>query len=169
MIYGYLFLPLAGLVLVIFQTSVLDLFFKGFFNAELSMIMVIYAGFRMNVMQGAILSFLIGFFMDCAMGSASGLYALIYICIFFISVGVSQRIYAEQTRRIMAFAFFCTVLEGLIMGLFYKITYDINMIDNVFRVFLPQALGVSILSPLLFRTFHFFEGLFHGGASQPKE
>jgi rod shape-determining protein MreD len=160
-------LPIAGLFLVVFQTSVLNLFSMGRISVELSLILVIYAGFRMKMLPGAFLSFLLGFFLDCMMGSISGLFALIYVCIFFISVSVSLRVYAEQIRLIMIFSFLCAILEGLMVVLFYKIVYDINMFDDIFRVFLPQALVVGALSPLFFKLFHFFEVLFRGGDSQP--
>jgi rod shape-determining protein MreD len=167
MIYKYFFLPFAALLLVVFQTSVLSILFMGRLSFEISLLLVIYAGFRMNILFGALLSFLLGFFLDCAIGSISGLYALIYVCIFFISAWVSLRVYSEQMSLIMIFAFLCSILEGLIIVLFYKIIYDISMFDNIFRIFLPQALVVSILSPLLFRLFHFFEVLFHGGDAKP--
>lgn len=167
MTYRTLFLPIAGLFLVVFQTSVLNLFSMGRIGVELSLILVIYAGFRMKVLPGAFLSFLLGFFLDCMMGSISGLFALIYVCIFFISVSVSLRVYAEQIRLIMIFSFLCAILEGLMVVLFYKIVYDIIMFDDFFRVFLPQALLVGALSPLFFKLFHFFEVLFRDGDSQP--
>lgn len=167
MMHRSLFLALAGLFLVVFQTSVLNSIFMGRINVELSLVLVIYAGFRMSVLQGAIFSFMIGFFLDCLMGATSGLFALIYVCIFFISVWVSLRIYTEQMSLMTVFTFLCAMLEGMIIVLFYKIIYDISMFDDIYRVFLPQALGVGILSPLLFKLFHFFEVLFHGGDSQP--
>jgi hypothetical protein len=165
--YRTFFLPIAGLFLVVFQTSVLNLFSMGRIGVELSLILVIYAGFRMKMLPGAFLSFLLGFFLDCMMGSISGLFALIYVCIFFISVSVSLRVYAEQTRLIMIFSFLCAILEGLMVVLFYKIVYDIIMFDDIFRVFLPQALVVGALSPLFFKLFNFFEVVFRGGDSQP--
>jgi len=165
--YRTFFLPIAGLFLVVFQTSVLNLFSMGRIGVELSLILVIYAGFRMKMLPGAFLSFLLGFFLDCMMGSISGLFALIYVCIFFISVSVSLRVYAEQIRLIMIFSFLCAILEGLMVVLFYKIVYDIIMFDDIFRVFLPQALVVGALSPLFFKLFNFFEVVFRGGDSQP--
>jgi len=165
--YRYLFLPIAGLFLVVLQTSVLNLFSMGRIGVELSLILVIYAGFRMKMLPGAFLSFLLGFFLDCMMGSISGLFALIYVCIFFISVSVSLRVYAEQIRLIMIFSFLCAILEGLMVVLFFKIVYDINNFDNIPRVFIPQALVVGALSPLFFKLFDYFEVLFRGGDSQP--
>jgi rod shape-determining protein MreD len=156
-----------GLFLVVFQTSVLDLFFMGRIGVELSLVLVIYAGFRMNVPHGALLSFLLGFFLDCMMGSISGLFTLLYVCIFFISVLVSMRVYAEQMSLIMIFTFLCAIFEGLMIVLFYKVMYDISMFGNIIRVFLPQALVVSVLSPLFFKLFIFFEVLFRDGNPQP--
>jgi hypothetical protein len=166
LIYRCLFLPLMGLFLVVFQTSVLDLFFVGRIGVELSLVLVIYAGFRMNVLHGALLSFLLGFFLDCMMGSISGLFTLLYVCIFFISVLVSMRVYAEQMSLIMIFTFLCAIFEGLMIVLFYRVMYDISMFGNIIRVFLPQALVVSVLSPLFFRLFNFFEVLFRDGNPQ---
>jgi rod shape-determining protein MreD len=167
MIYAHLFLPLAGLLLVIFQTSVLNVIFMGRLNVEISLILVIYVGFRMHVLHGALLSFLLGFFLDCATGSISGLFTLIYVCIFFISVLVSMRVYAEQISLIIGFSFLCSIFEGLMTVLFFKIIYDINMLGIIVQVFLPQALVVSVLSPLFFKLFHFFEVSFHDGNPQP--
>lgn len=166
MIYRYLFLPLMGLFLVVFQTSVLDLLFMGRMGVELSLVLVIYAGFRLNVLHGALLSFLLGFFLDCMMGSASGLFTLLYVCIFFASVLVSARIYAEQMSLMMIFTFLCAIFEGLMIVLFYWVMYDISMFENVIWVFLPQALVVGLLSPLFFKVFNFFEVLFHDGNPQ---
>lgn len=167
MIYAYFLLPLAGLLLVIFQTSVLNIFFMGRLNVEISLILVIYAGFRMNVLHGALLSFLLGFFLDCATGSISGLFTLIYVCIFFISSLVSVRVYAERISLIIGFSFLCSIFEGLMIVLIFKLIYDINMYDNLVLFFLPQALVVSALSPLFFKLFNYLEVSFHDGNPQP--
>lgn len=167
MMYQHFFLPLVGLLLVIFQTSVLNIFFRGWLNVEISLILVIYAGFRMNILPGALLSFLLGFFLDCATGSISGLFSLIYVCIFFISVLVSMRVYAEQISLIIGFSFLCSIFEGLMIVLFFKIMYNINMLSSIVQVFLPQALVVSALSPLFFELFHFLKVSFRDGNPQP--
>lgn len=166
MIYRYLCLPILGLLLVVFQTSVLDLFFMGRIGVELSLVLAIYAGFRMNVYRGALLSFLLGFFLDCMMGSISGLFTLLYVCIFFISSLVSLRVYAEEMVLIMLFTFLCAIFEGLMIVLFYIIIYDINMFNNMIRVFVPQALVIGVLSPWIFKLFSYIEGLSHGGHPQ---
>lgn len=166
MIYYFLLLPLV-LLLVVFQKSILDLFFFGRIGVELSLILVIYAGFRMDTIRGAFLSFMVGFFMDCMMGSVSGLYTLLYVCIFFVSALVSLKIYAEGVILIMMFTFLCTLSQGLFIVLFYKIIYDVNMFRNIIWVFLPQALVLSILSPVFFKMFDVFKGFLNDGNPRP--
>ena len=169
MIYQFIFLPFLGLLLVFFQTSVLNLVSMGWISIELSMILVIYAGFRVNVLSGALMSFMLGFVLDCMMGVISGLFTLIYVCIFFASHLVSLRVYAEQMRLIVVFSFVCALFEGLMVVLFYKILYDVNLVHSLMRVFLPQAVVVGMLSPLFFKLFRYFESLLHDGNPQPAQ
>jgi len=165
----YLFLLPLALFLVIFQKSILDLFFFGRIDVEVSLILVIYAGFRLDALRGALLSFVAGFFMDCMMGSVSGLYTLLYVCVFFISSLVSLRVYAEGTALIMMFTFLCAISEGLLIVLFYKALYGVNMLHGMIRVFLPQALVLSFLSPVFFKLFRVIEGSLNEGNPQPAQ
>ena len=165
----YLVLPPLVLLLVVLQKSILDLFFFGRLDIELSLILVIYAGFRLDVLRGALLSFVAGFFMDCMTGSVSGLYTLFYVCAFFVAHLVSMRVYAEGTAWIMLFTFLCALFEGLFIVLFYKAMYDVNMLRSMIRVFLPQALVLSFLSPVFFKLFRVLEGSLNEGSPQPAQ
>lgn len=167
MIYQLLILPLLGLFLVLFQTSVLNLVFMGRISIEISMILVIYAGFRGPVLSGALLSFMLGFVLECLMGAISGLFTLIYVCIFFSSALLSLRVYAEQMRLIVVFSFLCAIFEGVMVVLFYKMVYEINLFSSLFRVFLLQALVIGMVSPVFFRLFQYFESLFYDENPQP--
>lgn len=156
----YLLMPIAGLFLVFFQTSILNLLFMGRINVEMSLALVIYAGFRMNFIPGALLSFMTGFFLDGAMGAVAGLFALIYVCIFLVANLAAGRAYIEHTILIVLFTFLCSLIEGLTIVLFYKAVHDVNIFMSMLHVFLPQALVVSALSPLFFKIFNFVEALF---------
>ena len=165
----YLVLPPLVLLLVVLQKSILDLFFFGRLDIELSLILVIYAGFRLDVLRGALLSFVAGFFMDCMTGSVSGIYTLFYVCVFFISRLLSARVYAEGTAWIMLFTFFCVLAEGLFIVAFYKAVYDANLLRNMIRVFLPQALILSFLSPVFFKLLRDIVGSPNEGNPQPAQ
>jgi rod shape-determining protein MreD len=63
MIY-YLLLPFLSIILVILQSTITDVIFSGRLVFELSLIVVIYAGFRLDLARGAVLAFITGFVFD---------------------------------------------------------------------------------------------------------
>jgi hypothetical protein len=65
------------------------------------------------------------------------------------------------------FTFLCALSQGLFIVLFYKIIYDVNMFRNIIWVFLPQALVLSILSPVFFKMFDVFKGSLNDGNPRP--
>ncbi|MDO9529680.1 MAG: hypothetical protein Q7J27_11055 [Syntrophales bacterium] len=164
MIY-YLILPVFSLVLVVLQTTVLDLFFLGKIGFEVSLILVVWAGFHLDVMKGGILSFVLGFFLDCITGSMTGFFIFIYVVIFFFSKVVSLRVYAEGIAFIMGFTFMCVFSKGLITVLIYKFIYSVYISHNVLEIFLPQALVAGVLSPVLFSMFDKLEVLLDAQSS----
>jgi len=82
---GVLLLPAALLMLVIVQTTVLDLFTLGWIRVEVSLAVVVFSGFHHRLLQGALLSLLLGFFLDCLTSPIFGLYAFLYLLIFFLA------------------------------------------------------------------------------------
>ena len=88
MIY-YLLTPFAAIVLVVFQNTLADVLFSGWLPLELSLALVIYAGFRLDALQGAVFAFIVGFVFDCVSGAPPGLFAIIYLMIFIISFFVT--------------------------------------------------------------------------------
>jgi rod shape-determining protein MreD len=155
----YLLLPLFSLILLVLQTTVLSLFFMGKMGLEISLIIVIYAGFRMDALKGGVLAFILGFFLDCLTGSVTGLLTFYYVAIFFISRTVSFKVYAERYLFIMAFAFLCAFSEGLFVALIYQVFYGVDVFPGIYRIFLVQALTLSLISPLLFILLGRLEGV----------
>lgn len=165
MIY-YLILPVFSLLLIVFQTTVLDLFFLGKIELEVSLILVVWAGFHLDVVKGGILSFVLGFFLDCITGSMTGLFMFIYVVIFSLSKIVSLRVYAEGIVFIIGFTFICIFSKGIITVLIYKFIYSVDISHNILRIFLPQALIAGVLSPALFSMFDRLEVLLNAGSTR---
>ncbi len=162
----YIFLPVFSLLLIVFQTTVLDLFFMGKIGLEISLVLVVYAGFYLDIIKGGVMSFILGFFLDCVTGSIPGLFTFIYVAIFFLSRVVSLRVYMEGLTFIMGFTFTCAFSEGIATILIYKFFLGVDMFHDVLRVFLPQALVTGVLSPALFTIFSRFEVLLNGGETR---
>jgi rod shape-determining protein MreD len=146
----YLSLPFLSILLVILQSTITDIIFSGRLVFELSFIVVIYAGFRLDLIKGIILAFVFGFVFDCVGGSVPGLFAFIYMIIFLFSFFVSDWLDTGKAHVIVFFSFFCAFLKEIILNLFYYMAFNINVLMNVSFVFFIQALIISLFAPLLF-------------------
>jgi cell shape-determining protein MreD len=166
MIY-YLFLPVLLFFLVIIQITILDIFALRWIDMEISMIIVIYAGFHFDAFRGGLLSLVLGFFMDCLTSAIFGLYIFLYIVIFYFSMIVAGRVYAEKSVFIAFFAGFCTLLEGIAIVLLYRFFFSADIFYEIPNIFIPQAVVLGLLSPLCFRLFHRFEVFLNARDTRP--
>jgi len=168
MIY-YLLLPVLLLLLVIVQITILELFSLGLIGMELSLIVVIYAGFHLDALRGGILSLLLGFFMDCLTSGIFGLYMFLYVLIFCISMIVEGKVYARKLVLIASFTGFCMLLEGLLIVLLYRFVFGANILYAMLKIFIPQAVVLGILSPLIFGLLQRFEVFLHAENRRPAQ
>jgi rod shape-determining protein MreD len=146
----YVYLFGFGVILIGLQTMIANLFFAGKLVVEISLLMVLYAGFSLGWVKGGVLCFMLGFLLDCLMGSISGLFALIYLIFFLLAKFVSPRVYAEKIPFIMVFVGLCSLVEGMLVILFYRLAFDLDKLPHIWDVFLPQAIIVGLLAPVFF-------------------
>ncbi len=165
MIY-YLFYPFFAILLIILQNLVADILFSGRLILEISIIVVIYTGFRLDLIKGAISSFILGFTFDCISGSVLGLFTLIYILIFLFSFFASTRLVTERLSLIALFALFCSLLEEILIFLFYNLIHGFEILQNISSVFLLQALTIGLLAPVFFYMMRRVEVIFYGKPAQ---
>ncbi|MEK7827925.1 MAG: hypothetical protein AAB299_09390, partial [Thermodesulfobacteriota bacterium] len=125
----YLLLPMLLLLLVIVQITILELFSFGWIGIEISLIVVIYLGFHLDALRGGLLSLLLGFFLDCLTSAIFGLYMFLYVLIFYLSNIVGGKIYAGKPALIASFTALCTLLEGLVIVLFYRFVFGADILD----------------------------------------
>lgn len=135
--------------MVILQSTITDVVFSGRLVFDLSLIVVIYAGFRLDLVRGSLLAFVMGFVFDCVAGSVLGLFTFIYVIIFLFSFFASGRLATERVYIIVLFGFFCTFLEDLMVILFY-LAFKFNVSVNVYLVLIPKALIVGLFAPVFF-------------------
>ena len=157
----YLLLPMLLLLLVIVQLTILELFSFGWIGIEISLIVVIYLGFHLDALRGGFLSLLLGFFLDCLTSAIFGLYMFLYVLIFYLSNIVGGKIYAGKSALIASFTALCTLLEGLVIVLFYRFVFGADILDAIPKIFVPQAVVAGCLSPLCFILLQRFEVFLH--------
>jgi rod shape-determining protein MreD len=168
MIY-YLLWPFLAILLIVLQGTIADVVFSGHLVLEISIIVVIYAGFRFDLIKGAISSFVLGFMFDCISGSVLGLFALIYVLVFLFSFFISTRLITERMSLIALFALFCAFLEEFTVVLFYNISYGFDILHNTPSVFLLQALIIGLLAPVFFYMMRRVEVFFYGKPAKSAE
>lgn len=158
MIY-YLLLPVFSLFLLTIQINVFDIFFLGKVAPEISLILVVYAGFFLGIARGGTLSVVLGFFMDCMTGVVPGLFVISYLLIFLISNIVSFRVYAGGMIFTTVFTVVCVLLEKLLIIMMYKALYGMGVLYEILNGSLLQAVVTGILAPAFFPLFRRLEDL----------
>jgi len=158
MIY-YLLLPVFSLFLLTIQINVFDIFFLGKIAPEISLILVVYAGFFLGIARGGTLSVVLGFFMDCMTGVVPGLFVISYLLIFLISNIVSFRVYAGGMIFTTVFTVVCVLFEKLLIIMIYKALYGMGVLYEILNDSLLQAVVTGILAPAFFALFRRLEDL----------
>ncbi len=165
MIY-YLLLPFISIVLVVFQNTLADIIFSGWLTLEISLIVVIYAGFRLDMVKGIVLAFVMGFVFDCVSGSPLGLFTLLYLLIYILSFFVSWRIVSEKPYLIAGFSLICSLLESVMLLMIYNFVFKFEMLNYMIIAFVLQALLIGFFSVGFFYAMRNVEGLVYGKTRQ---
>jgi hypothetical protein len=169
MIY-YCVLPIFLLLVIVFQTTVPEILFLNRTGLEISLILVIYAGFHLDLPKGSTLSFILGLMLDSLSGTISGFFTSLYVLFYFMSLLVSLRVYAAKVTFIMAFTATCALLEGAMIILLYKYIYKVDVFFGVLWVIVPHAVILGLASPLFFNLFHRLEVfLLNGRNARPAQ
>lgn len=163
----YLLLPIFSLFLVVLQGMISDVIFSGHVILEVSLIVVIYFGFRFDLIRGAISSSVLGFMFDCISGSILGLFTIIYILVFLFSFFVSARLITEKVYIIALFTFFCVLLEEFMAFMFFDLAFGFEVLRNTPVTFwMFQALLVGLFAPVFFYLMRRVEVFFYGKPAQ---
>ncbi len=160
MIY-FLLVPLFSLMLVVFQTSVLEAVMLDNINIEITLLCVIYAGLYMDTLKGVYASFFLGLMMDCLTAPVSGLFSLIYVVIFYIAMQVAPRVYKSKFTFVIAFTFSCTILEAFMLSISYELIFGSSVFRDTLAVYFPRSVIIGLLAPIVFGFFCKIKDLFN--------
>jgi rod shape-determining protein MreD len=147
----YIIFPILALLVVVFQATVLSALVLYKINIEVSLMLTVYAGLRLDVIRGGVFSLILGFFMDCMVGTVTCFFVFLYALIFFISMLISSRVYIDRAFFVGTFTALCAFIEGVMIILFYQFIYEIDIYDQLWMVYIPQALLIGLLNPLFFK------------------
>ncbi|MCE5212473.1 MAG: rod shape-determining protein MreD [Deltaproteobacteria bacterium] len=146
----YLLLPILSILLIVLQSTVTDLIFSGRFIFEISLIVVVYAGFRLDLIKGTVLAFVLGLTFDCLNGSVTGVLTFLYIIVFWFSFFISEWLDTEKAHVILLFTLLCAFLKEIILNMFYYLAFNVNALPDVYGTIMLQALVIGLFAPLFF-------------------
>jgi rod shape-determining protein MreD len=158
--------PIFIFLLAIFQTTLLDVFAAGQVTFDLTFVFTIFAGLWLKPVRGVILSFLLGFFLDCTVGPIWGLNMFLYVFFFYAALIVSDKINKENKGMLSLFTGVCLFMQGLLKIIFHWLLLDVDISYAIYRIFLPQAVLVGIVSPFIYNIFNYLEGWGNAEARQ---
>lgn len=149
-------LLLAGILLLILQTTWLTFFPIQRVRPDLLLIFTLYLAFLFPPFLGGILAFFMGYLMDLFSGNTLGLYAFSRTIVFFATQFLKERFYVEGFSFQFLFAFIFSILEGglllvLINGL-DPVSFE-NLYRSLLTFLLPQSFCTGLVAPLLFLLF----------------
>jgi len=162
----YLLVPLFSLLLVALQTAVLNIFSFDLFALEISLIVVIYAGFRLELFRGAFVMIVLGCTMDGVAGVMPGLYVLVYMTVFLMTKLISEAVYSEGPLFVIGYCILCGLFEGAAVILMYDLLFGINVAGEAIRIYLPQSLVMGFIAPVIFFLLDRFKDVVNGPETQ---
>ena len=146
-------LPVFALFLVVIQISLSDLLFAGLFRFELSLVLILYAGFYLDAIRGLSMVLVFGFILDTLVGTMPLFYVLFYAVVFAGARLTSLRVYGEGRAMLMVLTFFCVAVQSIaILLLQWAGSAVFFSVATMAPVLLNAAL-LSVISPLLFVVF----------------
>ena len=163
----FLLQPIFIFLMAILQITFIEFFSIGPVSIDLTFIFVIYAGFWFNPLRGAILSFILGFFLDCVVSPIWGLHAFLYVLFFYIAMIAGARIDRKNNLPVSIFTGTCLFLQGALKVLLYWLLLDVDIAYSLLQIFLPQAIAMGVISPFLYYIFNNFEVFFNAEVRQP--
>jgi len=152
-------LPVFSLLLLTIQITIFDILFFGKAGLEISLILVVYAGLHLSLARGGVLSFILGFLLDCITGVMPGFFVLNYMLIFLISKAVSLKVYGGGMIFTAGFTVICALFGKLLIVLMYEALYGINVFYDILNVSFLQAVITGVSAPAFFVLFYRLEVL----------
>jgi rod shape-determining protein MreD len=157
----YLSLPFLSILLVVFQSTIADIIFPPWLILELSVVVVVYAGFKLDLAKGAILALVLGFVFDCVGGFVTGTSSLIYVIIFLCSFFISEWLDTGKKYVIAFYSFICSFIKGIVLQLFYYSVFSIDIATNAYVIIFIQSLIVGLIAPVFFHLMSRVEGVLY--------
>lgn len=157
---NFVFVLFASLLIIIFQSTFLNLLFKSF-RPDLILIVIVYLSFHRYLVEGAILSLIIGWFVESLSGAPHGMIMTVYLWVFLVAKMVGVSVFLPRTIGTLLVIFLMSLLQNLLT---WGITYLFFQANVSFEVIAKEWIHTIILqlitTPIVFGFFSSLDKLF---------
>jgi rod shape-determining protein MreD len=160
---GLIFFAVVGLLLVVVQCCVLGQIFPLEYKPDLTLLLVVWIGFKGDYVPGLFSVFFLGIVEDLLSGGPPGLFPVIYLVAFMFSTYISLNFDMESLGLSWSvtiptcFISFCLVFVGRWLG--GQIPFEPVIIKFVIVKTISTSLGLILLKPILDRSWKGYCGL----------
>lgn len=162
----YLVCPAIALVLIVLQVTLADILFLGVIRLEVTLILAVYCGFYMDLIEGASLVLILGFILDTLTTTIPFFYMLFYVLVFLVAKIASLRVYGEGLLFVMVFTFFSSLAERVAGSFLYWHFLTIHPPVHGFGSVIIQSLFLASVVPLFFAVFKKCQGAVYAGTPE---
>ncbi|OGQ34118.1 MAG: rod shape-determining protein MreD [Deltaproteobacteria bacterium RIFCSPHIGHO2_12_FULL_43_9] len=157
---NFIFILLISLLIIIFQSTFLNLLFKGF-RPDLILIVIVYLSFHRYLVEGALLSLIIGWFVESLSGAPHGMIMTVYLWIFLIAKMVGIAVFLTRTVGTLLVVFLMSLLQNLLVWGITYLFFPANIsFEAVAGEWIPTVVLQLIITPLVFGLFSSLDKLF---------
>jgi rod shape-determining protein MreD len=117
---------LTAFLLTLLESTLVSLIFPSYLKPDLMILLVIFLGISFPLLPGALLVFFCGLLYDAFSGGPLGLFAFVYLCIFFSLKVLAKILILGETLV------FRVILVAVLMSL-----------QSILLMFIPLSLGIA--------------------------
>lgn len=157
---NFIFILIISLLLIILQSSVLGSLFEGF-RPDLILIVIVYLSFHRFLVEGALLSLIIAWFVEALSGAPHGVIMTVYLWVFLAAKMVGVAVFLPRNIGTLLVVLSMGLFQNLLVwGITYMFFQVSSSLDAVTKDWIPTIILQLIMTPLVFRLFSLVDNLF---------
>jgi len=157
----FILILLFGFFALFLQSAILPMMFKDKLEINLIFALIIWLGFFKSTVPGAILSFILAYFLGAVSGTLSGVYMFAGMSLYLICLFSRASFSPKNLSGQMLFSFLLFGFSKLILLLALELFIGRNYfrVQPIYYILLEITLN-AIIAPFIFKIFHKIKGFF---------
>lgn len=152
---------LLGLICMLLQTTIVPWLIPSLFKPDLLLVLIVYVSLSEGIVQGAILSYILGSLHDVFAGAYIGLYGLVFLLLFLSAKAAMRWFDTESATLLLSLVYFGTLIKGGIVLFAIVVFADAGTIWPLVLKKLPfQALSTLLSAVLILGLITWFQARF---------